>query len=262
MIQVFYLLLGSFTMVRWEKFEHTLHEWYLISLVLLPCIYIYSGYHPHLYFWDVFTFLRNIALSVIIVFLDSSTTDGCYQQGLAALLVFLCSTGIHAIFHPYVNQEVNHLETVGLVVSMMTLYLGLWTFSITSQFSVIFASILIFIINGIWCLCIMGVLFSSFRNKLNKLSDHVIAKWPTLASCLRKDTGSSSRHASASFDVALEMGAITITRGAALPIDQDAVVSKVNPLHVQGSSKGMCQETKHCFYICINNEVRLFHRRF
>ena len=72
---------------------------------------------------------------MIIVFLDSTTSDGNYQQGLAALLVFFCSTALHFACLPYDVKELNYLEGVGLVVSMTTLYLGLWTFSITWSFS-------------------------------------------------------------------------------------------------------------------------------
>jgi hypothetical protein len=124
------------------------------------------GYLPHLYYWDVFTFLRNITLSVIIVFLDSSTSDGNYQQGLAALLVFMSSTALHFAFLPYEVKELNYLEGLGLIVCMLTLYLGLWTFSITWAVSSIIVSVIIFIINSIWLLCVMVVLSTAFGSKM------------------------------------------------------------------------------------------------
>ncbi len=105
---------------------------------------------------------------MIIVFLDSSTTSGNSQQGLAALLVFLCSTGLHFMFQPYDDIELNYLEGLGLVVSMLTLYLGLWTFSITNNAASILVSVLIYIINGIWLLCVSIVIFSSFGSKVKR----------------------------------------------------------------------------------------------
>ena len=129
----------------------------------------YIGYLPDLYYWDILTFLRNITLSVIIVFLDSTTSDGNYQQGLAALLVFLTSTALHFACLPYEVKELNYLEGGGLVVSMMTLYLGLWTFSITWALSSIIISVLIFLINIIWLLCVLAVLSSSFGSKVQMI---------------------------------------------------------------------------------------------
>ncbi len=92
--------------------------------------------------------------------------DGNYQQGLSALLVFLCSTALHFTFLPYEVKELNYLEGVGLVVSMMTLYLGLWTFSISWSLSSVLVSALIFIINSLWILCVMIVISSSFGSKI------------------------------------------------------------------------------------------------
>jgi hypothetical protein len=179
------------------------------------------GYQNHLYFWDVFTFIRNIALSVIIVFLDSSTTDGNYQQGLAALLVFLCSNGLHFFFQPYANEELNYLEGLGLIVSMMTLYLGLWTFAITSDFAVNLASVFIFIINGSWLFCVMAIFFSSFRTKVTKAYD-VIVK-----ACVCKRGGSRDGEALSSQapDHVLEIGGVDSLR------DGGGMIYKANPLH-------------------------------
>ncbi len=50
----------------------------------------------------------------------------------------------------------------------MTLYLGVWTFSVSGA-SQIFISLLIFLLNGIWLLCVAGVLFASFGNKVKQL---------------------------------------------------------------------------------------------
>lgn len=144
-------------------------------------MYLCKGYQPHLYYWDIFTFIRNISLSVIIVFFDSTTSDGNYQQGLAALLVFLTSTAFHFACLPYEVKELNYLEGLGLVVSMMTLYLGLWTFTITWTWPSIIVSVLIFLINIIWLLAVLVVLSSSFASKVKK----VIIK---VTSCFTKTT--------------------------------------------------------------------------
>ena len=126
----------------------------------------------------MFTFARNICLSIVIVFFDSSTTDGNYQQGLAALLVFLCSTALHVYFLPYDDKDLNYLEGLGLVVSMLTLYCGLWTFA-GSDVRTTVASVFIFIINGIWLLCVFTVLSSSYGSRVK------VFLQGTKASCMK-----------------------------------------------------------------------------
>ncbi len=187
MIPVYYPLWDSSTMVIPLRLLST----HTRTLTLSSSLHfpLYTGYKSHLYFWDIFTFLRSICLSVIIVFLDSSSIDGNYQQGLAALLVFLCSTGLHFISLPYVSEELNYLEGVGLIVSMMTLYLGLWTFSISSDAASVIASVLIFSINGVWILCVLAVLFTSFGNKAKWVAGLVMRK----VMCCCKKTGDGER---------------------------------------------------------------------
>lgn len=258
MILVYYQLWDSSMMVRFLQLPCII-EGCLLSFTSTPLLSFISflsitltGYQPHLYFWDMITFLRNILLSVIIVFLDSSSLDGNYQQGLAALLVFLCSTGLHFMYLPYVDQELNYLEALGLIVSMMTLYLGLWTFTITSDVSIVTASVLIFIINIMWLLCVMGVLFSSFGKTLKRVKDYMY-RLPCL--CKRRDreeeattttatSGSSAPPLVKSSDVVLEMGVMLTSPSFNLSHssgEKEAVISKVNPLHegrrIQEASK-------------------------
>jgi hypothetical protein len=209
------------------------------------------GYQPHLYFWDIVTFLRNILLSVIIVFLDSSSLDGNYQQGLAALLVFLCSTGLHFCYLPYTDKELNYLEALGLIVSMMTLYFGLWTFTITSDISIIAASVLIFIINIIWLLCVMGVLFSSVGKIFKRMGDYLY-QLPCACACKRgvSSAMSSSPSPVLSADVVAEMGVMSSTHSK---VREEIEISKVNPLHegrfIHEASKNSKQEVHPSNYI-------------
>jgi hypothetical protein len=86
------------------------------------------------------------------------------------------------------------------MVSMMTLYLGVWTFS-ASGASQIFISILIFILNGVWLLCVSAVIFASFGNKVKKVIDLMGDKL-----CMREKGG--SRVSLSSSEIALEMGSL------------------------------------------------------
>ncbi len=76
---------------------------------------------------------------------------------------------------PYQDTALNYLEGLGLMVSMMSLYLGVWTFS-ASGASQIFISVLIFILNGIWLLCVAGILFASFGGKARRAIDVMVKK--------------------------------------------------------------------------------------
>ena len=169
--------------------------------------FLYDGYQPHLYFWDIFTFIRNIALSAIIVFLNYSD-EAPYQQGLAALFVFIVCGTLHVMLSPYQDTALNYLEGLGLMVSMMTLYLGVWTFS-ASGASQIFISILIFILNGIWLLCVTGILFASFGNKVKKVFD-----WIGNKICKRGKVDGHVMALPSSSEVALEMGSLTSVQGS------------------------------------------------
>ena len=89
------------------------------------------------------------------------------------------------------------------MVSMMTLYLGVWTFS-ASGASQIFISVLIFMINGVWLLCVTGILFASFGNKVKKgvdwIGDKVCKREKD-----RRDKSGGHVTALPSLEVALEM---------------------------------------------------------
>ena len=109
---------------------------------------------------------------------------------------------------PYQDTALNYLEGLGLMVSMMTLYLGVWTFS-ASGASQIFISILIFILNGIWLLCVTGIVFASFGNKVKKVFDWIGSKI-----CKRGKVDGHVMALPSSSEVALEMGSLTSIQGS------------------------------------------------
>ncbi len=112
---------------------------------------------------------------------------------------------------PYQDTALNYLEGLGLMVSMMTLYFGVWTFS-ASGVSQIFISIVIFILNGVWLLCVTGIVFASFGNKVKKVFD-----WMGNKLCSREKVKGEGRvnedhvralTSSSEEEVALEMGSL------------------------------------------------------
>jgi hypothetical protein len=110
-------------------------------------------------------------LSLITVFLDSSSADGKYQNKVSSLLsshrlLHHYSVALHFSFFPFENMELNYLESIGLLVSMTTLYLGLWTFSDSAAADgtpgSFVVTILILTVNGAWLLCVIAVLLAAF----------------------------------------------------------------------------------------------------
>jgi hypothetical protein len=112
----------------------------------------FIGYKPEYYYWEIFGFLRKILLSCVVIFLDFSDSDANYKQGLAALFLLIISLVMNVHYLPYVDDNLNRIEGLGLVVSTSTLYLGLWTFSKTiSESSQMFVTVSVLTINILWC---------------------------------------------------------------------------------------------------------------
>ena len=67
----------------------------------------------------------KIALSAIVVLLSRSDA---YVQGLAALFVLIISYAIQNFLNPYETNDydLNTLESTALLVSLFSIYLGMW----------------------------------------------------------------------------------------------------------------------------------------
>ncbi len=92
--------------------------------------FLYNGYKPAFFFWEIaFVCVRKVLLSYISVFftqseLNEESTNLQYQQGLTAMMVFICSIVIQFTARPYEDDRLNTLDELGLVVGLITLYLG------------------------------------------------------------------------------------------------------------------------------------------
>ena len=109
---------------------------------------------------------RKIAISLVYVFLASSSVEGKYRQGLAALLVFMVAFVIQQIYRPYRDDDINFTESLGLLVSATTFYAGLWTFADNSGKETqdgenvkLGVTIFIIAINLIWCADVAAKIF-------------------------------------------------------------------------------------------------------
>ncbi len=92
--------------------------------------FLYNGYKKNRWYWEVVTTSKKIMLAFVSVFLPSrvSKEQGLNRQGLVALFILQCLLGLQLQVQPYVDDDINQLETFALLVSTLSVYLGLWTF--------------------------------------------------------------------------------------------------------------------------------------
>ncbi len=132
--------------------------------------FLYSGYKPEYWYWEGIVLLRKILIAGISVFLSAEVSSGNelqvnssqYQQGLLATLVISVSLYIQLKLEPYENDVLNGIEALGLVVGVLSLYLGLWTFRRHPVIDLI-VTVLVFVINGGWLIHTLISLFKEYK---------------------------------------------------------------------------------------------------
>jgi hypothetical protein len=102
---------------------------------------------------------------------SGSDMDGAkYRQGLVALFVLFIAFTVQIVFQPYEDERgglftLNFIETMSIIVGILSIYLGLWTFardvSLTLQFGITFS---IMILNFLFVLLAMAMVFQSIRD--------------------------------------------------------------------------------------------------
>ncbi len=112
--------------------------------------------------------IRKVFLSIVAVFLSSQANSSDrviimssrYQQGLAAAFVLGLALFLHVKFQPYEDDEVNTVELSGLSVGFISLYCGLWTFSINdNEASQTIVTYIVIGCNVVWALYTLRLLF-------------------------------------------------------------------------------------------------------
>ena len=85
--------------------------------------FLFIGYNPEQYYWEVVVILRKAALSAIGVIF---TFDVRGQVHLG-LLVIIIATVAHAKYKPFVSPTMNNFELVSLSTSLLTFFFGIFT---------------------------------------------------------------------------------------------------------------------------------------
>jgi hypothetical protein len=134
--------------------------------------FLYAGYKKEYWYWEILVLVRKVLVAAISVFLSAEVSSANdlqvnstqYQQGLLATLVVSVALYIQLKLEPFEGDELNGVESMGLVVSVVSLYLGLWTFYGKESYMIdTIITVLIFGINGCWFLYTLLSLFKEFK---------------------------------------------------------------------------------------------------
>ena len=130
---------------------------------------------------------RKVLLSCISVFLASSSSTNFerYQQGFLALLVVMVFLVIHITFSPFRSQRLNLLETAGLVVGGISIYMGYFTYFAGSR---VMVSLVILSINGLWVLYLLTIVLGN-----NALLNRLCGCFSSFTMCQRMRSGMVTR---------------------------------------------------------------------
>ena len=88
--------------------------------------FLFFGYKKDYYFWEIIIAYRKVLIIFIAVYL---TTFGVIAQALILLLLLIFFTFLTIKFKPYEKFAFQELETASLVITMVTVYLGLYCIS-------------------------------------------------------------------------------------------------------------------------------------
>ena len=93
------------------------------ELIQIKYSFLYKGYKPEYYYWEFVILYRKVALVCASVFLSSVST---MVQALSILAILLICLFVHAAVKPFRTPVFNLLETKSILVSLLTIYIGLY----------------------------------------------------------------------------------------------------------------------------------------
>ena len=105
--------------------------------------FLFLGYRPELYLWEIAVLARKGGLSLIGV---AFSTDPRMQVMLGLLVIFVCAVA-HARFMPFDDALMNTYEFISLSASAMTFFIGVFTMDNEDDTTTELASALAFVVN-------------------------------------------------------------------------------------------------------------------
>eukprot|EP00347_Sterkiella_histriomuscorum_P009503 403340963 len=92
--------------------------------------FLYRGYRQEYHFWEIVIMYRKIVLIFVSVFLSNY---GVVAQALIVFIILILFLTLNLKAQPFSTIELNDLETLSLISSLITIYCGLFFLSNTKQ---------------------------------------------------------------------------------------------------------------------------------
>ena len=111
--------------------------------------FLYLGFHPKKYWWEFVIVIRKVTLLMTLVWLNHISVE---SQVVVLLLIIIIAYRLQYATNPYRTELMNYIETLSLVVSFLTVYVGLWylTVEIENEQFKIFIFVMLIITNVIF----------------------------------------------------------------------------------------------------------------
>jgi len=85
--------------------------------------FLTKGYEPEYFYWEIIVMLRKVAMVFISVYIKEFRV-----QSLMAVLLNVIALAVHALFQPFVSEQVDLLEWLSLFGSFCTYFFGQFLF--------------------------------------------------------------------------------------------------------------------------------------
>lgn len=85
--------------------------------------FLYSGYKPSLFFYELIIQFRKILIIMSSVLLSVISTEA---QVLVVLMIIIINVVMHIYLEPYFTRELNRMEVFSLQVASITIYCGMF----------------------------------------------------------------------------------------------------------------------------------------
>ena len=88
--------------------------------------FLYNGYKPHNYFWEIVIMYRKIACIFIAVFLNRI---GIIVQALVLIILLIGFLQVNNTNRPFKTRSLNDIENMSLATQIITIYCGIFFIS-------------------------------------------------------------------------------------------------------------------------------------
>ena len=84
--------------------------------------FLYQGYVPRKYWWELIIILRKFLILLALVFLNRVSVT---VQALVALIILIIALRLQLAFNPYASLKHNRIEELALICGGFVIYAGI-----------------------------------------------------------------------------------------------------------------------------------------